>query len=359
MRFALALAGIAISYISSTSAHPHKETSMPEAMLHKRSHATSRGLSHCADSIAKRAGGLAEERRRNLQLRKIEDTKLAARNWNSRGLEERAKYAEIQNDTCLLSPDTIFGPYFVDGELYRRDVREGQEGIDMYLDIGLINADTCEPISGAYIDFWHCNASGIYSGYTGIDPDTVEAYEGVTVRSDGTTDDKTFLRGFTATDENGIAEFLSTFPGYYASRTTHIHIAVHVNGSVSEDGTNTLTTSSIQHVGQLFFNESLINEVYAMDPYTAHLSTLDRVTNDADSIYPVANADGYSAVISAQLLGSTLADGIVGYITVGVNVSETFDTSDSNPIGVIPTVSLSAGAEASASALDAAESLTV
>ncbi len=84
-------------------------------MLHKRSHATSRGLSHCADSIAKRAGGLTEERRRNLQLRKIEDTKLAARNWNSRGLEERAKYAEIQNDSCLLSPDTIFGPYFVDG----------------------------------------------------------------------------------------------------------------------------------------------------------------------------------------------------------------------------------------------------
>ncbi|KAK0205439.1 Intradiol ring-cleavage dioxygenase [Desarmillaria ectypa] len=270
---------VALSYISSTTAHPHKEKSIPEDWV------TVQISLRNAPSKPPAA--------------QIKDTKLAARNWDSRGLEERAKYAEIQNDTCLLSPDTIFGPYFVDGpslfwyptvlpdSFYRgvasSDVREGQEGIDIYLDIGLINADTCEPTSGVYIDFWHCNASGIYSGYTGIDPDTVEAYEGNS------------------------------------------------------------------------FNGSLINEVCAMDPYTAHLSTLDW----ADSIYSVANADSYNFVISAQLLGSTLANGIVGYITVGVNVSETFDTSNSNPIGVIPIVSLSAGAEASASALDAAESLTV
>ncbi|KAF8899727.1 Intradiol ring-cleavage dioxygenase [Mucidula mucida] len=289
----------------------------------------------------------------------IEDSKLVARNWNSRGLEERAKYAEIQNTTCVLAPDTIFGPYFVDGELYRRDVRENQEGLDMYLDIGLIDVNTCEPLSGAFIDMWHCNATGAYSGYTGINPDTVEAYEGVTVRADGTTDDETFLRGFTKTDESGIAEFLTIFPGYYASRTTHIHIAVHVNGTVSEDGTNTLAASSIQHVGQIFYEESLINQVYEMEPYSAHLETLTRVTNDEDSLYPSASSAGYSAVISTQLLGSTLADGLVGYITVGVDVSAVFDTSDSNPIGVIPTVSLSPGAEASASALDASETLTV
>ncbi|KAG7440085.1 aromatic compound dioxygenase, partial [Guyanagaster necrorhizus] len=315
---------------------------------------------------------------RSLQRRLSEDTttKLAARGLD---LEARAKYPTIQNDTCILSPDTIFGPYYVDGELYRRDIREGSDGIDLYLDIGLIDVDTCEPIEGAYIDFWvdsrvlsllcslfvlpllyqHCNADGIYSGYTGIDPDTVEPYDGVTLRSDGTTDDKAFLHGFTATDENGIAEFLTIFPGYYASRTTHIHIAVHVNGSVSEDGTNTLATSSIQHVGQLFFQESLINQVYEIEAYTAHLSTLTRVTNDADSIISGANNDGYSAFVSTELLGDTLEDGLVGYITVGVDTTAIFDTSDSNPVGVIPTVSLAEGAEASASAVDASEGLTV
>ncbi|KAF9029792.1 hypothetical protein BDZ89DRAFT_1065081 [Hymenopellis radicata] len=297
MRSAFSFA-VALSVLASTFAHPHKETTVPEAQLHKRAHALSRGLDHCAGSIAKRADALAAERRRSLQSRMIDDTKLAARNWNSRGLEERAKYAEIQNTTCVLAPDTI----------------------------------------SVLTSSMHCNATGAYSGYTGINPDTVEAYEGVTIREDGTTDDETFLRGFTKTDENGIAD---------------------VNGTVSEDGTNTLTASSIQHVGQIFYEESLINQVYEMEPYSAHLDTLTRVTNDEDKLYPSANSAGYSAVISTQLLGSTLADGLVGYITVGVNVSEIFDPSDSNPIGVIPTVSLSSGAEASASALDASETLTV
>ncbi len=53
-----------------------------------------------------------------------------------------------------------------------------------------------------------------------------------------------------------------------------------VNGTVSEDGTNTLAASSIQHVGQIFYEESLINQVYEMEPYSAHLETLTRVTND-------------------------------------------------------------------------------
>ncbi|KAK0199538.1 Intradiol ring-cleavage dioxygenase [Desarmillaria ectypa] len=333
MRSVFALAALALSVLSSTSAHPHKASSTVPAV--KR-----RGVGNCGDSIAKRSSGLADSRRRSLQRRLSEDTtKLSAR-----GLEERAKYPTIQNDTW---------------ELYRRDIREGADGIDLYLDIGLIDVDTCEPIEGAYIDFWHCNAAGIYSGYTGINPDTVEPYEGATLRPDGTTDDTTFLRGFTATDENGIAEFLTIFPGYYASRTTHIHIAVHVNGSVSEDGTNTLTTSNIQHVGQLFFEESLINQVYEIGAYTAHLSTLDRVTNDADTIIGGANSDGYSAFISTELLGDSLEDGLVGYITVGVDTTAIFDTSNSNPVGVIPTVSLAEGAEASASAVDAAEGLTV
>ncbi|PBK61461.1 aromatic compound dioxygenase [Armillaria solidipes] len=348
MRSVFTLATLALSLLSSTSAHPHKASSTVPAV--KR-----RGVGNCADSISRRASGLADARRRSLQRRLSEDTtRLAAR-----GLEERAKYPTIQNDTCVLSPDTIFGPYFVDGELYRRDIREGAEGIDLYLDIGLIDVDTCEPIEGAYIDFWHCNADGIYSGYTGINPDTVEPFDGVTLRADGTTDDTTFLRGFTATDENGIAEFLTIFPGYYASRTTHIHIAVHVNGSVSEDGTNTLATSNIQHVGQLFFEESLINQVYEIEAYTAHLSTLDRVTNDADTIIGGANSDGYSAFVSTELLGDSLEDGLVGYITVGVDTTAIFDTSNSNPVGVIPTVSLAEGAEASASAVDASEGLTV
>lgn len=63
-------------------------------------------------------------------------------------------YSELQNTTCLLSPDTIFGPYDVDGELHRHDVREDQEGVNLYLDLGLIDVETCEPLPDAWITIW-------------------------------------------------------------------------------------------------------------------------------------------------------------------------------------------------------------
>lgn len=66
----------------------------------------------------------------------------------------RYMYKELQNKTCTLAPDTIFGPYDVDGELHRHDVREGHEGVDLYLDLGLIDVETCEPLSDAWLTIW-------------------------------------------------------------------------------------------------------------------------------------------------------------------------------------------------------------
>ncbi|KAE8151790.1 Intradiol ring-cleavage dioxygenase [Aspergillus avenaceus] len=265
------------------------------------------------------------------------------------------RYNELQNKTCLLDPDTIFGPYGIDGELHRHDVRESQKGIDLYLDLGVMDVETCEPLPDAWLSIWACNATGTYSGYTGINPDTVSVLDGWTTRSDGTTDDETFLRGVSKTNEAGMAEFLTIFPGYYESRTTHIHVTVQTN--VTEDDTS-YSDAAIQHVGQLFFTEDLINSVYQFAPYKSHLSTLNRTLNSEDSVYSVANADGYNAIISTELIGATLAEGLIGYITIGVNKSaEAINTTGEsvNVQGYLPTVSLSASAQAAANTKDAAE----
>ncbi|OJJ31959.1 hypothetical protein ASPWEDRAFT_139331 [Aspergillus wentii DTO 134E9] len=267
----------------------------------------------------------------------------------------RFMYKEIQNKTCLLAPDTIFGPYNVDGELHRHDVREEQEGVNLYLDLGVIDVETCEPLPDAWLTIWACNATGTYSGYTGINPNTVSLLDGWTARDDGTTDDETFLRGISKTNEAGIAEFLTIFPGYYDSRTTHIHVTVqsHVNNTDTS-----YSDAAIQHVGQLFFTEELINSVYQLSPYASHLSTLNRTLNSEDSVYSVANADGNSAIISTQLLGETLAEGLIGYITIGVNKSASAIATtgqDVNVQGYLPTVSLSSSAQAAANTKDLAE----
>lgn len=36
---------------------------------------------------------------------------------------------------------------------------ESQEGIPLYMDIQLIDTNTCEPIPEIYMDLWHCNAT--------------------------------------------------------------------------------------------------------------------------------------------------------------------------------------------------------
>ncbi|KAH8660755.1 Intradiol ring-cleavage dioxygenase [Tricladium varicosporioides] len=305
-----------------------------------------RGTDNCAAQIEARKADMLAKRSASLRKRQVANGKLFSK-------REELQYTTIQNDTCVLAPDTIFGPYAIDEEIFRHDLREGQSGVDLYLDIGVIDVETCEPLPNAYLTIWHCNATGSYSGFTGINPQTSELLDGWTKQNDGTTDDETFLRGIMSTDTNGMAEFLTIFPGYYVTRSTHIHLTVQTNVTTS----SSYSAASVQHIGQLFFNESIINSVYELDPYAQHLLTLNRTTNSEDKLYTSANADGYSSVISVTKLGADLADGLVGYITVGVNSSAAALTTSGesvNPMGVIPTVSVASSVRAAATIVDVA-----
>lgn len=111
--------------------------------------------------------------------------------------------------------------------------------------------------------------------------------EGWTSRDDGTTDDEIFLRGVQMTNDEGLAEFLTVFPGHYTTRATHIH----------------MTAQVIQHIGQVFFEKSLIEEVYDLSPYASHKATLNRTLSSEDSDYSVTDAEGYSAIVDGPMLG--------------------------------------------------------
>lgn len=60
------------------------------------------------------------------------------------------------NSSCVLQPEVTQGPYYVDGELIRSDVTEGQAGVPLFLDIQIIDTSTCEPVPAVYMDAWHC-----------------------------------------------------------------------------------------------------------------------------------------------------------------------------------------------------------
>ena len=81
--------------------------------------------------------------------------------------------------TCVLTPEMTEGPYYLDGDKVRRDIREGRPGTRLDLATTVVDVSTCKPIKGAAVDIWHCDAGGTYSGF---------AQEG--------TDGDTFMRGF-------------------------------------------------------------------------------------------------------------------------------------------------------------------
>ena len=144
-------------------------------------------------------------------------------------------------------------------------------------------------------------------------------YGGVIANNNGNSADKTnvdntMLRGVQFSDANGVLQFKSVFPGHYTGRAPHIHILAHIGSTTLANGT--LSGGKISHVGQLFFDQTLITKVEATSPYSTNKQALTLNKNDGIFATTAATSD---PVLNYVLLGSTVADGIFGWVTVGIN----------------------------------------
>lgn len=204
--------------------------------------------------------------------------------------------------SCVVRPEMTLGPYFVDEQLNRSDIRSEpsdnsvREGVPLTLAIGVFDVaqNSCDPIAGAQVDIWHCDAAGVYSG--------------VSDRSFSTVGQK-FLRGYQLTDATGRAQFLTIYPGWYSGRTVHIHFMIRTVGA---DG------QAYEFVSQFFFDESLTDQVYSVQPYAAKgqrntLNASDNIYNNGGDqlLLNIAgdNSNGFAATIN---IGLDLTDTEVG-----------------------------------------------
>lgn len=141
---------------------------------------------------------------------------------------EAPYYQSIQNDTCVLTPTVTGGPYiWPRSQTLRQDMSENQAGVPLWMDIGVLDVNTCEPLPNVLVNLWHCNATGSYSSFTGLSPNTPfeELLEqlGVSIEDliNGTvtlsTDNTTFLRGQWPTNADGIMEMKTIFPGFMSN----------------------------------------------------------------------------------------------------------------------------------------------
>jgi protocatechuate 3,4-dioxygenase beta subunit len=112
---------------------------------------------------------------------------------------------------CVLTPEGTEGPYYLPKQLIRRDIRENKAGLPFKLRFIFTDVNTCEPMANVSVDIWQADPLGYYSSYTKNSP--YVAVSPINVQHAPPTDNTTFLRGVQITDKNGIAEFMTIFPG--------------------------------------------------------------------------------------------------------------------------------------------------
>ena len=207
--------------------------------------------------------------------------------------------------TCKLNAEQEEGPFYIADELFRSNLVEDKPGVPLSLRIVLLDAHSCQPLAHAIVDIWHCDAMGLYSGFTkqngmgpggfpaggppgggpppGFDPEHAGGGPGPEMGpppKSHPTDKMTFLRGIQRTDSEGAVAFTTVFPGFYMGRTNHIHFKVRTGGEAS---TKAYGSGHTSHTGQIFFPETVATELMQHAPYSLH--TIHRTTQSEDHVF--------------------------------------------------------------------------
>ncbi|ODT74768.1 MAG: hypothetical protein ABS76_36195 [Pelagibacterium sp. SCN 64-44] len=227
---------------------------------------------------------------------------------------------------CVALPWETNGPYPADGTnvkegqvvnaliqegVIRQDLRPSfgtltkvAEGVELDLELTLIDADGCTPLPGYAIYIWHCDTTGLYSLY-----DTVDA---------------NYLRGVGIADAEGKVKFTTIFPGCYDGRWPHIHFEVFESAEKAVSGEASVLTA------QIALPEADCAAVYAADSrYANGAQNLGRITIASDNVF----GDNSAEEIAQQTLALTddPAGGYVGAVTIPIDF-----TADSSAMSAPP-----------------------
>jgi protocatechuate 3,4-dioxygenase beta subunit len=212
--------------------------------------------------------------------------------------------------SCAVVPELTEGPYYIDIDKVRSDIREDRPGTPLTLAIRVRDFPDCTPRANAVVDIWHCDAAGSYSGFESSStgggggaggpggggsggPPPGGGGPGGGGGGNSPSDTKRYLRGSQITGADGIAQFVTIYPGWYRGRTVHVHVKVHI-------GNNRVATS------QLFFDEAVTRAVYATGPYATHTGQDTSNANDgifakANLLTPTKSGDGYLAAVNLDV----------------------------------------------------------
>lgn len=214
--------------------------------------------------------------------------------------------------SCSVIPEETAGPYPGDGSnssngaianalalagIMRSDIRTSlgsasgvAQGVPLTIRLRLVNTGAaCADLSGYAIYLWHCDREGRYSMYSA----------GVTAEN--------YLRGVQSTGSDGVATFLTIFPGCYDGRMPHMHFEVFRSANSASAYSNKLKTS------QIAFPSDVCSTVYnGASGYGTSVSNFARISFQSDNVF----SDGVTLQL-ASVTGS-VAEGYVATLTVGM-----------------------------------------
>ncbi|SFI55242.1 hypothetical protein [Celeribacter neptunius] len=219
---------------------------------------------------------------------------------------------------CVALPWETAGPFPADGSnrrsgtvinvlrqsgVIRRDVTasfgdyRGQvAGTALTLELSLQDHPGCQPLQGAAIYIWHCDADGAYSMYN--------------------VPEANWLRGLGVADAEGRVTFETIVPGCYPGRWPHIHFEVFESAEAAVSGAKPLLTS------QLALPEGEIAAIYEADRarYGASVRNLSRSPLSRDGIFRNNSAAelAQQTIALSTALSSGAADGLSGRCAIPI-----------------------------------------
>jgi protocatechuate 3,4-dioxygenase beta subunit len=172
--------------------------------------------------------------------------------------------------SCRLWAEQTEGPYDRPVHPERRDITEDRVGLELRVGLRLVDAQVGAPLVGVPVEVWHADHEGRYAGFAPFTPRPGEVVTSASVPNEVVAPSETFLRGMQRTDEDGMCVFETIYPGWYASRTVHIHVAARL-------------PMGRRAVSQLYFPDELTDQVFARPPYAGRPPR--DTTNTTDSIF--------------------------------------------------------------------------
>ncbi len=220
---------------------------------------------------------------------------LAARQVSAAGLAATGSGVDSTIPTVTEEiPDETGGPFPGDGTngvnvlteegVVRRDITTSfgsasgvADGIPLEVVLNVQDvANGGNPLTGAAVYVWHCDAAGNYSMYS-------EAAAA-----------ENYLRGVQEVDADGNVTFTTIYPGCYSGRWPHIHFEVYESLDAASNGANAIKTS------QLAFPQGVSESVYADDRYPMSTDNLQRLSLESDMVFGEDSAALQMAMMSGD-----------------------------------------------------------